>query len=131
MAEAWLEDLGKGALVDGQFDAVVLLDGVPQSAAEVRLALDRRPGDLRVVGVSAAGDERRARYLRWVAPYLYHLNVAFDQRYGVAARPGQLYLVPEGAPEPRVFQRTTPIRSAIYTRSLAAFYAPPSVPAAS
>ena len=126
VAEAWLGDLGKWALVDGQFDAVVTLDGVPQSVAEVRLALDRRPGDLRVVGVGPDHAERRGRYLDWVAPYVYYLRTSFDGRYGVDRLPGSLVLVPEGAPAPRVFQRTSPIRHAVYTRSLAAFYAPPS-----
>ena len=128
VAEAWLEDEGKWALVDGQFDAVVTLDGIPQSAAEVRLALDRRPDDLRVVGVGPESTGQRGRYLDWVAPYLYYLDVGLDQRYGGGQEPDRLMLVPEGAPEPRMFQRTSPMDYLTYTRSLAAFYAPPSAP---
>ena len=126
VAEAWLADLQKWALVDGQFDAVVMLDGVPQSAAEIRLELDARPSDLRVVGVGLGDSDGREGYLRWLAPYLYYLDVGLDERYGTDRQRGRLMLVPEGAPEPHVFQRKSPIRHTIYTRSLAAFYAPPS-----
>lgn len=127
VAEVYLADHGKWAMVDGQWNAVVTRGGVPLSAAEVRLALDESPEELEIVGL---GDARRPRggYLNWLAPYLYYLDVGLDNRYGVESEPGRLMLVPEGAPEPRIFQRKSTIRNLTYTRSLDAFYAPPSKP---
>ena len=135
-AEVYLRDVGKWVFLDGQFDIVPTLDGEPLSAYEFGQAIRTRPGD--VVLVDADGpvsDKRRRRYLRFVTPYLYHLDVRFDNRAGLPREERRLVdgktslmLVPRGAARPTVFQRKSPMDYLAYTSSPAVFYAAPTQP---
>lgn len=130
-AEAYLRDVGKWVFLDGQFDVVPVLDGMPLNAVEFGRALAERPDEVQLVNLDGPlGPKARRSYLRFVGVYLYYFNVSYDnrardgrERLTVDGQPS-LMLVPEGAPEPRVFQRTSPTR-ANYTRSVAAFYGAP------
>lgn len=122
VAEAYLKDLGKWIMVDGQWDAIPLLEGSPLNAVELQRAIAAKAPSLSI-GTSSGTEARR--YLAWVKPYLFYFSIYADLRAGERGwREQQVILVPVGAQEPRVFQRTTPI-DAIYTRDLASFYQPP------
>ncbi|MEW5825822.1 MAG: transglutaminase-like domain-containing protein [Candidatus Bipolaricaulota bacterium] len=124
VAEAYLRDLDKWIMVDGQWDAIPWLGGSPLNAVELQHAIAARA---RVLSIdSSCGTEAR-EYVRWVTPYLYYFSIYADLRAGESGwQERQVILVPVGAKEPTVFQRTIPI-DAIYTRNLATFYQPPIV----
>jgi hypothetical protein len=67
-----------------------------------------------------------------VYPYLYYLDVPFDNREGPGKvkekqlNSSHLMLVPEGAKQPTVFQKKWPISNMLYTHHVADFYAPPA-----
>ena len=131
-AEAYLADLGKWVFLDGQFDVVPVLDGVPLNAVEFAQALQSRPDEIVLLTAAGPASRRdRRRYLGFVREYLYYLDVEFDTRPGIAGAErvrvddrAKLMLVPTGAQEPRVFQRDSPIE-VVYTSSPEAFYAAP------
>lgn len=128
LLEVYLKDLGKWVLMDGQWDAMPVLNGVPLNAAEFQQAIATNYDALQIRSGSGTS---KAAYTRWVYPYLYYLDVKFDNREGVelkkelqSGKPS-LMLVPQGAKEPTIFQQKRPINNVVYTRSLADFYAAP------
>ena len=132
-AEAYLGDAGKWVFLDGQFDIVATLDGVPLNAFEFGEALRARPGDIVLVDADGpVSPKRRRNYLRFVGEYLHHLDVRFDNRVGVPREErrlvdgkSSLMLVPRGAQPPAVFQRDSPMDYLAYTSAPAALYAAP------
>ncbi|GAB4093227.1 transglutaminase-like domain-containing protein [Flaviaesturariibacter terrae] len=128
LLEVYLTDLKKWAILDGQWDAMPVLNGVPLNAVEFQQAIARNYDSLQIRSLSGTGKDD---YTRWIFPYLYYFDVKFDNREGVAERARQegkqsLMLVPLAAKEPAVFQKVAPITYALYTRSLADFYAAPA-----
>jgi transglutaminase-like putative cysteine protease len=123
VAEAYLRDQGKWVLVDGQWDAIPMLGGVPLNAVELQRALARRE---RGLGVTSISRTDAAAYFAWTAPYLYYFDAALDQRVGVRTQAGALMLVPVGAKNPTVFQQKYPMGVMTYTHNVDAFYAPPA-----
>jgi hypothetical protein len=128
LLEVYLKDLGKWVLMDGQWDAMPVLNGVPLNAAEFQQAIANNYEALEIRSLSGVS---KAAYTSWVYPYLYFLDVKFDNREGLdlkrelqGGKPS-LMLVPQGAKEPTVFQKTRPINNVVYTRSLADFYSAP------
>ena len=122
LAEAWLADQHKWMLVDGQWDVIPLLNGVPLNAVELQKALAEHQSGLTVA--SPAGTSTR-HYSRWIQPYLYYFDTGLDGRIGGRCEPGDLYLVPLEAPNPARFQGSEPVKNRLYTHSAAAFYRPP------
>ncbi|HEX5708022.1 MAG TPA: transglutaminase-like domain-containing protein, partial [Pyrinomonadaceae bacterium] len=122
VAEAYLADLKKWVMVDGQFDVIPTLKGRPLNAVELQRALARGEKRLGVDSLSGASAEK---YFAWVAPYLYFFDTKFDSRFEGAESKQSLMLVPVGAKPPAVFQRKWPLRM-VYTNSLRAFYPKPS-----
>jgi len=128
LLEVYLRDLKKWVLLDGQWDAMPLLNGVPLNAVEFQQAIARNYKNLQIR--SRSGCDKDA-YVRWIYPYLYYFDVRFDNREGLKEARAKvegkqsLMLVPEGAKEPTIFQKTGSINYALYTRSMADFYAPP------
>lgn len=122
LTEVWLRDQRKWVLVDGQWDVIPFLGGVPLNAVELQKALaERAPG----FTVQSPRGTTAKQYARWILPYLYYFDTSFDQRFGVKHEPGALMLVPAGASNPTVFQRKYPLSNLTYTNSVASFYAPP------
>ena len=128
LLEVYLKDLGRWVLMDGQWDAMPVLNGMPLNAAEFQQAIATNYEALEIRSLSGTS---KAAYTRWVYPYLYYLDVKFDNREGVELKKElqggkpSLMLVPQGAKEPTVFQQKRHINNVVYTRSLADFYAPP------
>jgi transglutaminase-like putative cysteine protease len=124
VVEAYLADLEKWILIDGQFDVIPTLDGEPLNAVELQRALAEVSESL---DVDSLGGTRAGVYFPWIAPYLHYFDVSIDGRHGVERTPGSLMLVPIGARKPKTFQIRWPITNMSYTHSLATFYAPPEL----
>lgn len=123
LTEAWLRDQRKWVLVDGQWDVIPFLNGVPLNAVELQQALAARsPG----FAVRSRRGTTAKKFAGWILPYLYYFDTGFDQRYVAKKERGSLMLVPVGAKQPTVFQRKYPLANYTYTHSTASFYAPPS-----
>jgi len=129
LTEVYLNDLGKWALLDGQWDAMPVLNGVPLNAVEFQKAISENYPELEIR--TNSGLPKRM-YTDWIYPYLYFFDVSFDNREGTGLEKNkvdgkvQLMLVPTGEKNPTVFQRNYPIDYCIYTHSLNDFYAPPA-----
>lgn len=128
LLEVYLKDLKKWALLDGQWDAMPFLNGTPLNAVEFQNAIANNFDQLELRSLSGTS---KADYAKWVFPYLYYLDVQFDNREGAGitkelqeGKPS-LMLVPQGAKNPTLFQKKWPISNVVYTTSLADFYAAP------
>ncbi|MCB2377930.1 transglutaminase-like domain-containing protein [Hymenobacter sp. BT635] len=122
VTEVWLRDQQKWAMLDGQWDAVPLLDNEPINAIELQKALSTNNPALRI---ETASNTRAKTYFNWISPYLYYFDTVLDNRFGIKTQPSGVMLVPNGAKCPTVFQRDTPIRRMRYTNSVATFYSRP------
>jgi hypothetical protein len=123
--EAFLDDLGKWIMIDPQWDAIPTRGGVPLNARELGRALEAgEPG----VGIISSSGTSPAEYLAWIREYLFYLTVSYDNRYPEPASFERLMLVPDGAPNPAVFQIAYPIQGTTFTRSEEEFYAAPPRP---
>jgi hypothetical protein len=114
--------------MDGQWDVMPVLNGVPLNAVEFQNAIANNFAQLEIRSLSRTP---KILYINWVYPYLYYLDVPFDNREGVdlkremqAGKPS-LMLVPVGAKQPTIFQKKHAINNVVYTHSLADFYASP------
>ncbi|HEX8328078.1 MAG TPA: transglutaminase-like domain-containing protein [Hymenobacter sp.] len=134
LLEVYLNDLGKWAMLDGQWDAMPMRKGVPLNAVEFQQAVSRHYDEVAIASLSKVS---KPYYVNWIYPYLYYFDVKFDNRENVGGErhrvdgKSTLMLVPAGAKNPTVFQRTNSIGSCLYTNSLKDFYAPPASGAAS
>lgn len=128
LLEVYLNDLNKWALLDGQWDAVPMLNNIPLNAVEFQQAIVKNYEALNIK--SSSGISKR-HYVDWIYPYLYYFTIPFDNREGPgseiqnAEEKSHLMLVPLGAKQPTVFQLTHKIDYCLYTQSLKDFYAPP------
>ncbi len=115
-------------LLDGQFDAMPVLNGVPLNAVEFQQAINNNYVKLQIITNSGLNKDF---YTAWIYPYLYYFDVKFDNREGVAESQlknegkSNLILVPKGAKNPTVFQIKRPINNAIYSNVLEDFYHKP------
>jgi hypothetical protein len=122
ITEVWLRDLQKWVMLDGQWDAVPLLNNEPINVIELQKAIAANAPGLRI---ETASNTRTKTYLNWVSPYLYYFDTVLDNRFGTKTQPSGVMLVPMGAKCPTVFQRETPIRRMRYTNSVTTFYPRP------
>ena len=130
VAEVWLGSYGKWVLVDGQWDAIPELDGVPLNAVELQEAVAHNSAELTIRSSSKASKED---YILFIAPHLYYFVFGLDQRVFDGrgddmndARPPrdtrQVMLVPVGAKPLKVFQRKYPLRNCTYLSNPKVFY---------
>lgn len=128
LLEVFLKDIQKWVLMDGQWDAMPVLNGVPLNAVEFQQAIANHYDALQIRSLSGVDKDA---YTQWIYPYLYYFDVKFDNREGAdlkrALQNGKqsLMLVPVGAKPPTVFQKVWPIDYVLYTSTLADFYAAP------
>ena len=128
LLEVYLRDMKKWAVMDGQWDAMPLLNGVPLNAVEFQHAIAKNYDGIELRSLSGAD---KHNYIKWIFPYLYYFDVNFDNRQGFdlqkelqGGKPS-LMLVPANAAEPKIFQKKWPINNVVYTRSVEEFYTPP------
>jgi len=127
VAEVWLRDLKKWVMADAQFDVIPEFRGIPLNAVEFQSHLS---DFLLGLKLNTSSVNTFLTYRDWVDSYLYYFEVLVDQRFFVKEKDnleGSFMLVPSGAREPKVYQRTTPIDNCIYIRDPGAFYKPPHV----
>jgi transglutaminase-like putative cysteine protease len=123
VTEAYLSDLKKWVMVDGQWDVIPTLKGKPLNAVELQQVLAKADEGLDVESFSGTTAQK---YFAWVAPYLFYFDTRFDSRIEGAKHFYSLMLVPVGAKQPTIFQRKWPLKTLVYTNSLRAFYPNPS-----
>lgn len=128
LLEVYLKDMKKWVVMDGQFDAMPVLNGIPLNAVEFQQAIVSSYDQLEIRSLSNTTKEQ---YVRWAYPYLYYFDIRFDNREGIGLKKEMqegkpsLMLVPTGAKNPTVFQQRSPISNVVYTNSVAEFYAKP------
>lgn len=131
LTEVWSETFQKWYLLDGQFNVVVVKNGIPLNAVEIQKALIEKESISFVDSKGEIDAQRRKKYLKFIPHYLYYFDFKFDQRdlpYAELMKvneKGVLMLVPLGAKNPTIFQRKYPMNYLIYTNSLADFYRAP------
>jgi len=129
LLEVFLNDINKWVLLDGQWDVMPALNGVPLNAVEFQKAISDRFEDLEIKSLSSVS---KRQYCKWVYPYLYYFDIAFDNREGQLADfklvngKRKLMLVPLMAKEPSIFQKTGKIQNCLYTNSYNDFYSKPN-----
>ncbi|MDL2297160.1 transglutaminase-like domain-containing protein [Bacteroidales bacterium OttesenSCG-928-B11] len=126
--EVFLNDLQKWVFIDGQFDAMPVLNGVPLNAVEFQKAIAENFDQLEI---KTESDISKSAYVNWIYPYLYYFDVKFDNRESINNRQSidgksSLMLVPLGAKFPTIFQIRYPMDYFKYTHSLEDFYAQPN-----
>lgn len=131
LAEVYLPDLQKWAMVDGQFNVIPTLNGTPLHAVEYRNALVGATPGLQLIDASGpVSEERQRNYRRFIEEYLYHFTVGFNQQQHPDAEPvavdgkHHLMLLPIGTKVPTLFQRN-PTAEVVATHSVTAFYPTP------
>lgn len=129
LLEVYLTDMKKWVLLDGQWDVMPVLNNVPLNAIEFQHAISSNYDKLAIRSLSGTN---KGEYTKWIFPYLYYLDVKFDNREGEAnvkemhdGKPN-LMLVPTESKNPTIFQRKFPIDNMLYSHSISDFYATPS-----
>lgn len=130
LLEVYLKDLRKWVVLDGQWNTMPVLNGVPLNAVEFQQAISKNYDALQIRSLTG---EDKAAYIKWIFPYLYYFDVAFDNRESIdhqkqaVGGKTMLMLVPKGAKAPTVFQKKFPINYAHYTHSIEDFYRAPTL----
>lgn len=129
LLEVYLNDLKKWALLDGQWDVMPTLNGVPLNAVEFQKAI---VDDYKGIQILTSSTVEKRHYIDWIFPYLYYFDVSFDNASNANVKrrtvngKRSLMLVPIGADNPTIFQINDTIDYCIYTHSLNDFYASPA-----
>ena len=121
--EAYIEDYKKWVFIDGQFNLIPVINGIPLNALEFQRAILDNNRDLDILTYD---DINKDEYFKWIKDYLFYLDVRLDNRMESDAV-HSLMLVPLGANNPKIFQRTRTLKNYIYTNSAKAFYPTPIV----
>ncbi len=131
LTEAWSNTYQKWFLLDGQFNAVPTLHGIPLNAVEFQQAIINKEQYTIINFNGELSNKLKKEYLKFVTPYLYYFDFKFDQRdvptnqrFSVNNKTS-LMLVPLGAKQPTIFQKKRKIDYCEYTHSLADFYRKP------
>ncbi len=131
VAEAYSKEYGKWIFIDGQFNAIPVLNNIPLNAVEFRNALSNKK--LKIINKKGESlEEEKKEYIDWVGKYLYYFSTHFDNRYvpdnekiKIMGK-SNLMLVPSGAKNPTVFQQKYKIDYCIYTNNVNDFYQKPN-----
>ncbi len=134
LAEVWLREFSKWALIDGQFNIMPVLNGVPLNAVEFQDAIvNRKPFEL-INSAGSVSKQAKKNYLAFVSHYLYYFDIAFDERrliekenrYTYKEKP-KLMLIPNEGKNPTTFQRKNTLNYCDYTHSIKDFYRAPGL----
>lgn len=131
LAEVWIPQFEKWALIDAQFNVMPVLNGIPLNAAEFHEAISLKKNFTLIDLDGEVGEIRKKIYVSFISNYLFYMNISFDESdlpYKDLLKfngKTSLYLVPLNAINPTKFQRKFKINYAIYTHSLLDFYLKP------
>lgn len=135
VTETYVPSLGKWIFLDGQFNAMPLLKGVPLNAVEFQKALTDNYNNLRfynTVNYNTKPYSNR-EYFDFIYPTLYYYDFRFDSRVDNGIRKAErirgktnLMLVPKNAANPTRFGSFDgKIDYCIYTNNASLFYTKP------
>lgn len=79
LSEIFLNDLKKWVLIDGQWDAMPVLNSIPLNAVEFQKAIAKNYEELKFRTSSSMS---KRTYVEWIYPYLYYFDISFDNREG-------------------------------------------------
>lgn len=116
--EAYIEEYNKWIFIDGQFNIIPVINGVPLNVLEFQKALSDKDKDL---DIFTFDEINKDEYFEWIKDYLFYFDVRLDNIVGSEAI-DSLMLVPLGANSPKVFQKIHQLSNYIYTNSVQAFY---------
>ncbi len=126
VVEAYVRDLHKWVMLDGQFGVMPMRGKTPLNAVEFQAAIARKDPRL---NLGPDAQTSLPDYLDFVRAYLFYFDVSLHPHHDEAGslQPGNVMLTPVGAKEPAVFQRRFPIRNMSFTTSTRDFYAAPGI----
>lgn len=133
VAETYSKEFEKWIFIDGQFNAIPILNNIPLNAVEFQKAIKGNSVNIKII--NSKGDISKAekeRYIAWISKYLFYYDITFDNRY-IANKDkvkinekSKLMLVPLNADNPSVFQRKNKIDDCLYTNNINDFYQKPN-----
>jgi len=128
--EVYLNDLKKWVFIDGQFNVMPFLDGIPLNAIELQKAISDDYAGLNIVSKDVVS---KRNYVNFVYDYLYYLDTSLGKAHNKAKKIASsnnkrsLMLVPLGAKElSRIDFWNMDVDYCIYTTSSLDFYAAPN-----
>ncbi|AXG71429.1 hypothetical protein KORDIASMS9_03686 [Kordia sp. SMS9] len=130
--EVYLNDLQKWVFIDGQFDVMPSLDGVPLNAVEFQHAISTNFDKFELLSLAAEKTKTsKIGYVNFVNDYLFYLDTTLDNRYHPDSRhlvdgKASLMLVPSGAENlDHINFWEMDVNYCKYTTSANTFYAKP------
>ncbi|MDP5272833.1 transglutaminase-like domain-containing protein [Chengkuizengella axinellae] len=123
VVEAYLKGKEKWVMIDPQWNIITMMNGIPLNAVEFQESIYQQKEITEFSNI-------KTEYFNWIHPYLYYFTVDIDNRVGVHKEEThneykQIMLVPNGAKEPKLFQRRFPIKNVYYTNHIHLFYQQP------
>jgi hypothetical protein len=130
-AETYSKEFKKWIFIDGQFNAIPVLNNIPLNAVEFQKAIKESIDNLIIVNKSGEfSKEEKDKYINWISKYLFYYDISFDNRYiedkVKINEKYKLMLVPFNAENPSVFQRKNKIDYCLYTNNINDFYQKPN-----
>ncbi len=122
VVEAYLRDLNKWVMVDGQWNVIPIHNGDPINTVELQRVLANGEEGLSIASLEK---NNKSNFFRWIVEYLYYFDTGLDNRFVSEKSYKRLMLVPIGANEPNIFQIKHPIGDFWYTNSYKDFYPEP------
>ena len=119
VVEAYLRDLNKWVMVDGQWNVIPIHNGEPINTVELQRILANGEKGLSIASLEK---NNKSNFFRWIVEYLYYFDTGLDNRFVSEKSYKRLMLVPIGANEPKIFQIKHPIGDFRYTNSYKDFY---------
>lgn len=131
VAEAYSKKLEKWIFIDGQYNAIPVLNNIPLNAVEFQKAIIKNIDSLKIINLKGEISEiKKQKYITWIGKYLFYFDVKFDNRYNLENNKTnskhKLMLVPINAKNLSVFQRKNKINNCIYTNNINDFYKKPN-----
>lgn len=125
VSEVYLKDLKKWAMIDGQWNAMPSLNGIPLNVVEFRNAIADNYLNLKIHNHQGMS---QMFYIDWIYPYLFYIDTTLSDNL-VKDKPSfsidgktSVMLVPSGAKNPKTFQIKYPLNYCLYTNNLKDFY---------
>lgn len=129
VAETYSKELNKWIFIDGQFNAIPVLNDLPLNGVEFQKAITESIDSLTIVNKNGKfSEEEKGKYINWISKYLFYFDVSFDNRYNpdiekyMISGKSKLMLVPLNAEQPTIFQRKYNLDYCLYTNNENDFY---------
>lgn len=119
VVEAYLRDLNKWVMVDGQWNVIPIHNEEPINTVELQRILANGEKGLSIASLEK---NNKSNFFRWIVEYLYYFDTGLDNRFVSEKSYKRLMLVPIGANEPKIFQIKHSIGDFWHTNSYKDFY---------